>query len=60
MKPEIASHLLGKKDLAAETVIFAWAPIDGLLRWLAKHPGFVVADNAPGHHARHSVMVRAV
>ncbi len=43
-----------------ETLIFAWALIDGLLHWLAAHPGFVVADNAPGHHGRHSVMVRAV
>ncbi len=40
-----------------ETLIFAWAPIDGLLRWLAAHPEFVVVDSAPGHHGLHSVMV---
>ena len=41
-------------------MIFAWVPYTHVLRWLATHPGFVVADNAPGHHGRHSVMVRAV
>ncbi len=40
-----------------ETLIFAWAPINGLLRWLAAHPEFVVVDSAPGHHGVHSVMV---
>ena len=36
---------------------FAWIPYARILRWLAAHPGFVIADNAPGHHGRHSVMV---
>ena len=39
---------------------YAWVPWRGLLTWLAANPGFVVADNAPGHHARYSVMARAV
>ena len=43
--------------LSVEMLVYAWAPINGLLRWLAAHPEFVVVDSAPGHHGVHSVMV---
>ncbi len=42
---------------SVEMLVYAWAPINGLLRWLAAHPEFVVVDSAPGHHGVHSVMV---
>ncbi len=41
---------------SVEMLVYAWAPINGLLRWLAAHPEFVVVDSAPGHHGVHSVM----
>ncbi len=37
---------------SVEMLVYAWAPINGLLRWLAAHPEFVVVDSAPGHKIR--------
>ena len=37
--------------------LFHFAPVDGFVRWLAAHPGWVVCSTLPCHHGAWAVLM---